>query len=87
MAKEIYTRNMYDLNFGHLDCISKSKGRRQRFLNFFNLRNCGPSGTSLKMWDRSVKKVFSFIISYFNKKVKFNLYAAEANEFAEKNFL
>ena len=32
------------------------------------------------------KKVFSFIITYFNKKIKFNLYAPTAVEFAEKGF-
>ena len=32
------------------------------------------------------KKVFSFIITYFNKKIKFNLYAPTAIEFAEKGF-
>ena len=38
------------------------------------------------VWGRSVKKVFSFIITYFNKKIKFNLYAPTAIEFAEKGF-
>ena len=32
------------------------------------------------------KKVFSFIITYFNKKIKFNLYAPTAIEFAKKGF-
>lgn len=38
------------------------------------------------VWGRSVKKVFSFIITYFNKKIKFNLYAPTAIEFAKKGF-
>ena len=31
-------------------------------------------------------EVFFFIITYFNKKIKFNLYATMAIEFAEKGF-
>ena len=31
-------------------------------------------------------EVFFFIITYFNKKIKFNLYAPTAIEFAEKGF-
>ena len=43
-------------------------------------KRCGLQGSG------SPRRAFSFIITYFNKKIKFNLYATTAIEFAEKGF-
>jgi hypothetical protein len=59
---------MFDPKFWLLDKPGEDKVGRESFPNFYNCR-----WTVLIKGDRSVDKVFSFIITYFNKKVNFNL--------------